>query len=606
MLFFSFLPVVGQIQDCEILNSSTEVTFNGHTVTETCSYILQINNAKGTNYAEITIPYSSGRELKSLEAQIETINGEIIRKLKKKDIEYVNAFSHTTFFSDNKIAKFKLIHNTYPYLIKYSFVYVQNQFIDLAHWYPVTNEKTPVKEAELLLKLPVGCNISIRQQGVDEPSRTTKEDVVTYSWVIKNQVAPKHETMAPPLREFLPFVRVVPKDFYYRLKGRADDWISYGNWLYEINAPLKNLPAEEKQKVHSLTDHLSSKREKTKVLYHYLQDNCRYINVSIEQGGMCPYPASYVSHNKYGDCKALTNYMQALLEEVGIPSVYTDVYAGDIPINIMQETPSQQFNHVFLCVPLDGDTVWLECTSSVMPFDHPSTFTQNRKVLLIEKDNSRLIQTPSLSLGDVEEQYKHLVHVDPDGKGFFQTSAILKGGAFELLAGMNSQLDDRHKADVMEELGIINGADITTNRINRSHRDTAWVQLELEGSINHLAEKVGNRLLVKPIHAFYWRLEKPLERTQPLVIPYPTYEQDTIDYIFPNTIQSISGIRAAQVESVYGKYSRAVMFQGKTLRVIRQLLINPGCYNLKEYADFFKFTKEVADIDNQKALITYN
>lgn len=606
LVFFFHLPVTAQTPDCEIIKNFTDVTFNGATVSETCSFILQINNARGTKHAEFEIPFSKELVLKNLVGQIETTNGEIIRNLKSKDIEYSNAFSHGTFYSDNKIARFKLIHNSFPYRIKYSYTYVKKQFISLTHWYPATNNKVPVREAKLVLRIPANCSLSIQQQRIDEPTKAQMEKETIYTWTTQNQIAPKHEKLAPPLVEFLPFVKVMPKEFIYRQKGTAENWTHYGNWLDEINLGLNDLPAAEKQKVHTLTDHLRSEREKTRVLYHYLQDQTRYINVSIEQGGMCPYPASYVSKNKYGDCKALSIYMKALLEEAGIYSIYTNVFAGDIPVGIKSGNPSQQFNHAFLCIPFSGDTVWLECTSSTMPFDQPSTFTQNRKVLLIEKNNSRLVRTPALNSADVKEQYSHHIEVDHEGIAHFRTTAILRGGAFEYLIGMDAQLDNRQKADVMDQLGIINGADITNSRIHNPHRDSAWVELELEGTINHLAEKVGNRHLVKPVHSLLWRLEKPEERTQPLVIPYPTHEQDTLNYIFPHPILSVSGIGPAHLESPYGNYSRSIVFDGKNLQIMRQLVINSGYYRLDEYEEIYQFIKEVTDLDNQKALITYN
>jgi hypothetical protein len=82
------------------------------------------------------------------------------------------------------------------------------------------------------------------------------------------------------------------------------------------------LPEETKNKVHELTDKLQDKNEKIKVLYDFLQKNTHYIIMQLGIGGWQPLEASYVSIKKYGDCKALSNFMIALLKEAGITAKY--------------------------------------------------------------------------------------------------------------------------------------------------------------------------------------------------------------------------------------------------------------------------------------------
>jgi len=75
------------------------------------------------------------------------------------------------------------------------------------------------------------------------------------------------------------------------------------------------LPDNIKKEVHELTDNLKDVRQKVYVLYDFLQKNTHYINVSLGIGGWQPFPADYVAIKRYGDCKALSNYMVALLKE---------------------------------------------------------------------------------------------------------------------------------------------------------------------------------------------------------------------------------------------------------------------------------------------------
>ena len=97
----------------------------------------------------------------------------------------------------------------------------------------------------------------------------------------------------------------------------------------------------------------------------------------------------------YGDCKALVNYMMALLKVAGIPSYYTLVYSGDEKISMLRNFASAaQGDHVILCVPFGQDTTWLECTNQHIPFGFLGTFTDDRDVVVCTPEGGLVTHTP--------------------------------------------------------------------------------------------------------------------------------------------------------------------------------------------------------------------
>jgi hypothetical protein len=160
------------------------------------------------------------------------------------------------------------------------------------------------------------------------------------------------------------------------------------------------LPDDIKKKVHELTDHLTDTRQKVYALYNFLQNNTHYISIQLGIGGWQPFPADYVATKRYGDCKALSNYMVALLKEAGIDGKYVVIYGGrDMP-DLVGDFPSLQGNHMITCVPLGKDSIWLECTSQTESPDFMGSFTGDRNAILIDADGGHIVHTPSYSAAD--------------------------------------------------------------------------------------------------------------------------------------------------------------------------------------------------------------
>ncbi len=607
LLLFLAMTVTAytQLPDCQINDYRTYVKFNGNKLVERTEISLQINSAKGTDYAEIEIPYTKGNSIKELEAGIYDLLGNEIRSLKRKDITHANAFSYDQFHSDDMVLSFELIHNRYPYVLKYSYQEEVNDFLYLAYWVPRRYEKVPVKSASLELELPKGIDAQVYEQGVDSANVQHFSDKDVYKWEVEDASYVERERFGPQYRELQNKVVIIPEHFCYGLDGSSHSWKSFGEWLSRLKAYQGNLSETEKTKVRQLTSNCKSELEKIDVLYKYMQDNTRYINVSLDIGGLQPESAQYVCTNKYGDCKALSNYMQAMLNEVGIPSIYTAVFAGRNPVKVKEAYPSQQFNHVILCVPMANDTIWLECTDNTSPFNHLGTFTQNRKVLLIDDENSKLAITPALKIDDVLNEYNTHVNVAKDGEVTMYSTARLQGYYFDYLKGLDDGLAEREKLDYLEELEMFEQADIQDYEINRLHRDSSYLNLSVDAKLNGIIEPIGSRVLLKPLRPFYIKLDKPEKRTQELRFNYPYNVKDSIAIELPRNIKNVSGIKSIHIESDYGSYKRVISTEENKLSIYRHIIINAGSYQMDDYEKVYQFIKSCSNAELQKGMITY-
>jgi hypothetical protein len=307
-LFF-YISSFTQDYDAELISQKTTIEINKGNLTKNFYYEIKINNRAGEIYTKIAIPFSKLIKSSKIDAYIKDSYGRTVKKLKKTDIVEKSSISDFSLYEDDFIKEFTLKHNLYPYTIVYSYQIQQNEFLNIDYWMPIINEKIPTLKAKLEVSIPKDYKISYKNQFVDEPIIDTTENEITFQWRASYTDILKKEEYSPSISNFLPTVEITPIEFHYDIDGSFKDWIAFGNWQYELLHGLNELPDYEKSKIQSLIKEIDDDKEKIKILYHYLQDETRYINVTIETGGLKPYPASYVTQNKFGDCKALTNYL---------------------------------------------------------------------------------------------------------------------------------------------------------------------------------------------------------------------------------------------------------------------------------------------------------
>ncbi len=435
-----------------VLEYNTDIKIEKGKLIEEKSILIQINNKTANWISDVEITYSEDDKLEILEASILNPSGQVIRKLKKKEIISRSNMSDDTFYENLFLKEFKLKWHEYPYLIKYVYRKKTDDFLFITKWYPVLFENVPVNKATLNVSIPKDYEIFINYSESLEQSTDTLENHYTFAWESSYLKQLKSEPFGINLREKLPNVTIVPKKFQYGLEGHHDTWSSFGDWQSQIITGLDDLPQSEKIIVDRIIEGLTDKKQIINKLYRHMQDNTRYINVTIDEGGLVPYPASYVCENKYGDCKALTIYMKALLKQAGIESFYTLIYAGSNPVKVNKSFPSQQFNHVILNIPLEKDTIWLENTVNYFPINYLGTFTQNRTGLMINGNESKLINTPRLKSENVFDKCQYEFNLNIEGNGTLKVSKSLGGPEFERYKYVNDVIAEKYRENQIRKI----------------------------------------------------------------------------------------------------------------------------------------------------------
>jgi hypothetical protein len=598
---FPFFHVHADEPNCEVLKYVSWSQVSNSRLSQTDSVIIQINNRSGEKYCEITLNSGKSNPVNNLTAWIEDGNGKIIRYLKNKEITESNYFS-SSFYTDDFDLKFVLKHNEYPYRICYTYQKSFREFYSIRSWCPVIGLEVPTRKAVLKVSVPEDYKLNVLQNDIDAPSTSSTNGMITRSWNASYDGHYRDEKYSPHPFTFLPVVRIIPLNFRYVTDGSTDSWDSFGKWQSRLIQGLDVLPPNEVATLKILMGDKKDPVEIIRFLYHYMQDNTHYVNVDIGVGGLVPYPASYVARNKYGDCKALTIYMKALLKAFGIESNYVLVNAGTYINPVFSATPFQQFNHVILAVPLQNDTVWLENTSASLPCGYLGSFTQNRYCLLVDDYNSRLIRTPALTAGDVMNSSKIDFYLNPGDRTNVSFYSRIKGPSFELYCSLIRDYNSNDQNRIIHRLMPFNDFDLNKWQVVRKGKDAASVSMMASVSVPDQTHPVGQEYYFSFQPLEIESFESPRIRKLPLQVPYPVSQFDTLIYHIPQGRKVTSFPADKEIRNKFGYYKTSFVNEDNSLILYREFELYPENVSLQEYSDFYNFINSIRSEEKLKIL----
>lgn len=600
MIAGSFTSLVNAA-DFECLRSVSRIEVKDDKLYTTDSLIYQVNNHRGERFTDFSINYSKICKASRISAWIEDVLGNRIRDLKSSEFKDSNDFSYSAFYQDDRVKNFQVKHNKYPFRACYTVTYTEPQYQWITNWMPLKNNDYPTREARLYVTLPKDYAVKAFVENVSEVRSDTLINKIVTTFLVKGDPALSKIADIVLFDLDKPRVVVVPLEFKLGVNGSTKSWNTLGNWVATLNKGMMALPITEEMKVLMMVDGMTDTLQIVKTLYQYMQDNTRYINVSIGIGGWKTYPASYVSQNKYGDCKALTNYMKALLELKGIKSYFVLVNAGQHPEKFLEEMPCSQFNHILLAVPVGKDTVWLENTDKLKPFGHVGTFTQNRKALWVDENRSHLVSMPSLKKEDVLCFRRMNVSFDQKGNAALFANFTYRGYSYEGFKGFTNYLAEKDQDQNIDDYIPFGGYELKDWKIVEASRDSSTIDFRMNLTFPGLARMMENKCYIKTF-SIPEGFDFPTPANMPITLDWPVCNVDSSIYAVPTGYKIKSLPEPVCFSNESGKYVSRFSVTDNKINVYKKLEINSGKYSPEEYETLFAFLKKIKD-SNQSNLI---
>ena len=376
---------------------------------------------------ELSVFYNKFSKVKKVKVRLYNALGNFVRAAKKSEIKDESAVSGGTLHGDSRYKHIELFYDTYPYTLEFEYEIEYNALMNFPSWYIQSSYNESVIYSHYVVNIPKESTIHFHTPKLKiEPAINKTENGTQYSWVAQNLLVINYEPFTPSATQLFPHILVTLDKFKLdKYEGSMATWDSYGTFLNTLNKDRDILSPGMKKTIDALIENIDSDAEKIEVLYNYLQENTRYVSIQLGVGGWQTYDAAYVEENKYGDCKALTNFMKSMLDYVGIKSYNAYVYAGSKPYEVSADFAINKFNHVILNIP--SEDYWLECTSNEFPVNYLGDFTDNRNVLLVMDQKSKLVKTPAYKKDQNYRNGKTKIILNEKGEAIISNQVVFRG-----------------------------------------------------------------------------------------------------------------------------------------------------------------------------------
>lgn len=564
-----------------------------------------ILNENGDEHAQWVQPYDKFNSVRSVNAVLYDATGKKVRELKSADISDLSGTSEISLAEDTRIKMHNFHYKVYPYTVEYEVEIKKHQLLFMPRWMPIEDESFSVEKSVFEVVCPSDYTIRYRAFNYEKQPVISGDKEKTYHWQVSNLAAIKDEFASPEFQKITPTVLVGPTAFEISgYKGDMSDWKGFGKFVYMLKQNRDNLPDNVKAEVHRLTDNVTDVRSKIEVLYNYMQQNTRYVSIQLGIGSWQPFAADYVAQKKYGDCKALSNYMFALLKEAGIRSVYTLVRAGETRRSLLEDFPAQQFNHVILSVPLQKDTVWLECTSQTLPAGYLSGFTSNRYALMIDEDGGHLVRTPRYNLENNLLARKISATVDETGKLQADIATKYTGIEQDDIFGMINSLTKKEQLEALKKEFDVPTYDITAFDYSTTKASIPAIDEKLTLVADNYAQVSGKRLFLQPNLLSKSSVKLSDEgRKYDVELLFEYRYKDTVEITIPAGFTPESLPQAVSFSNKFCKYQIDFKVEGTKVIMRRLFERKSGTYPAADYKELVKSYTDIYKADRGKVVL---
>lgn len=568
---------------------------------------ITVLNKNGDENARLVLFYDKNTAIKSIKGEVFNEFGKPTHKFSQSDFKDESAVQGFSLFEDNRVKHFLPAVNSYPYTVVYTYEIRFKQNLNIPNWIPKPASDVAVEKSTYTFICKPTDTVNIKTQSIAKAEEKIDDKQKILIWQANNLMGAKAEPFSPLADTYQTYVKIAPQQFsYYNYKGSYSNWQELGKWYYDnLLKDRDELPIQTINLIKDLVKDEKTAKDKARKIYQYLQEKTRYISIQVGIGGYQPFKAIDVDKTGYGDCKALVNYMKSLLSVAGIESYYCVVQAGSQKKSLDANFASMnQGNHIILCLPLEGDTTWLECTDQKIPFGFLSDFTDDRYVLACTAEGGKLLKTPKYTTSQNLQIRKAQLVIEKNGDVKGNVITKFSGTQYDNHLELVEKPSTEQKKSLKEYYNLDNiNFSTASYELEKNINPTLTERLNID--IRSYCNLSENKMTIV-LNAFNVKSAIPeiRNRTMPIYLNRGYTDIDSITYTLPENVVPFIEPISKEIKTNYGTYNISAIVKDQKLIYYRKFIINEGTYPAADYEQFFKFINDVNISDTLKLIFS--
>jgi hypothetical protein len=571
--------------------------------------VVTVLNEHGIEAVEAYDNYNKTWTVKNILATIYDAFGKEIKKVKRSDFRDVSAVGGSTLFSDSRYIYLDYTPIQYPFTVVFECEVETSNTAFIPQWMPLTDYAVSIEKSILNVTYP--SNLGFKYKEFNFPNFKVKKEQETatgISFVATKILAQKEESASPSVTYLFPRVMMGLELFHLEgVDGNAKSWTEFGKWYSEkILTGTIELSEETKAKMKALIGTETDPVKKAQIIYKYVQEKSRYVNISIGIGGWKPMLAGDVDRLGYGDCKGLSNYTKALLKAVDVPSYNVILYGNPRKRDIETDFVSMQGNHMILAVPNKDKYIFLECTSQVDPFGYQGTFTDDRNVLVVKPEGGEIIRTKIYEDMDNLQTSKGTYSIAENGDFSGKIGIVSEGSQYNQKFHNDKLSPTETEAFYKDYWSTINNLKIKKITFKNDDDKVSFNENAEITAVNY-GNLSANKMMfaVNAFNQSTLSVKRVRNRKNPFEIQRGYIDLDEIEIALPANFSIEFLPSNVEINGKFGEYKTEIIKKDNANIVYkRKFFLKKGVYTNKEYDEYRLFREQISRNDNAKIILT--